>query len=160
GSIVTAKPESLPTAVTRSTITPWMVLVLVLRKVNGMPVGVDPTLSTGCACAGMNAKPTTAASVRKNLRMIMSASPSRSARACLARHRIISRRRQQGTGGAERLPALNLPAPLAIRAPPRQPARDARPGGSGAAGRGLKNHPRVADVLDFRHRRRHHRRDL
>ena len=31
---------------------PWMVLVLVSRKVKGMPVGVEPTFSACCAEAG------------------------------------------------------------------------------------------------------------
>src|SRR3954464_11298220 len=44
GSTTTVKPASLPTALTRSTITPWMVLVLVSRNVKGRPVGVAPTL--------------------------------------------------------------------------------------------------------------------
>ena len=35
-----------------STITPSMVLVLVSRKVNGLPVGVEPTFRTGWAEAG------------------------------------------------------------------------------------------------------------
>src|SRR5438876_10407607 len=38
------KPASSPIAVIRSTIAPWMVLVLTSRNVNGMPVGVEPTL--------------------------------------------------------------------------------------------------------------------
>jgi len=46
GSICTPKPASLPTALTMSTITPSMVLVLVSRKVNGVPVGVEPTFKT------------------------------------------------------------------------------------------------------------------
>ncbi|MNR34278.1 hypothetical protein D3C85_1520380 [compost metagenome] len=51
GSICTANPASLPTAFTMSTITPSMLLVLVSRNVNGLPVGVDPTFSTVWACA-------------------------------------------------------------------------------------------------------------
>ena len=34
---------------------PWMLLVLVSRKVKGMPVGVEPTFSTCCADAGIAA---------------------------------------------------------------------------------------------------------
>src|ERR1700760_4557966 len=45
-SISTLKPASLPISLIRSTITPSMVLVLVSRKVKGMPVGVEPTFST------------------------------------------------------------------------------------------------------------------
>src|SRR5215831_6376734 len=45
-SISTLKPASLPISLMRSTITPSIVLVLVSRKVKGMPVGVEPTLST------------------------------------------------------------------------------------------------------------------
>ena len=52
GSICTLRPASLPISVTRSTMMPWMVLVLVSRKVKGMPVGVEPTFSTCCAEAG------------------------------------------------------------------------------------------------------------
>src|SRR5579871_761246 len=52
GSTFTAKPASLPTSVIRSTITPWISLVLVSRKVKGTPVGVEPTFRTCCAEAG------------------------------------------------------------------------------------------------------------
>src|SRR5262245_58996212 len=45
-SISTLKPASAPIALMRSTIKPSMVLVLVSRKVKGIPVGVEPTLST------------------------------------------------------------------------------------------------------------------
>jgi hypothetical protein len=41
---LTLKPASSPIAVIRSTIAPWIVLVLTSRKVNGTPVGVEPTL--------------------------------------------------------------------------------------------------------------------
>lgn len=41
---LTVKPPALPTAVTVSTIMPWMELLLTSRKVNGMPVAVAPTL--------------------------------------------------------------------------------------------------------------------
>src|SRR6218665_1549590 len=51
GSICTAKPEVLPTALTISAMKPSMVLVLVSRKVKGLPVGVAPTLSTAWADA-------------------------------------------------------------------------------------------------------------
>ncbi|KAG0931184.1 hypothetical protein G6F31_016843 [Rhizopus arrhizus] len=51
GSICTSNPASLPTAFTMSTITPSMLLVLVSRKVKGLPVGVDPTFNTVWACA-------------------------------------------------------------------------------------------------------------
>jgi len=46
GSIATWKPASLPISVMRSTMKPWIVLVLVSRKVNGTPVGVEPTRTT------------------------------------------------------------------------------------------------------------------
>src|SRR5712691_949560 len=76
GSTCTAKPASLPMAVTRSTMTPWMVLVLVSRKVNGMPVGVDPTLSTGWEPAGSgSASPASTAMEIHSLRRIMTAPP-------------------------------------------------------------------------------------
>src|SRR3569833_2060662 len=52
GSICTVKPASLPTSVMRSTISPWMVWLLVSRKVKGMQVGVLPTVSTCSAKAG------------------------------------------------------------------------------------------------------------
>ena len=61
GSIWTWKPASLPISVMRSTMMPWMVLVLVSRKVKGMPVGVEPTFITCCADAGTAAVRTTAA---------------------------------------------------------------------------------------------------
>src|SRR4051794_10108970 len=41
-----------------------MVLVLVSRKVKGIPVGVEPTLSTGCADAGMAARTSAAVAAR------------------------------------------------------------------------------------------------
>src|SRR5581483_975012 len=57
-SISTLKPASLPISLIRSTITPSMVLVLVSRKVKGMPVGVEPTFSTwSSACAPDDARP-------------------------------------------------------------------------------------------------------
>lgn len=40
----TLKPPALPTAVTVSTIIPWMELLFTSRKVNGTPVAVAPTL--------------------------------------------------------------------------------------------------------------------
>src|SRR6201994_4265348 len=56
-SISTLKPASLPISLIRSTITPSMVLVLVSRKVKGMPVGVEPTFSTwSSACAPNDAR--------------------------------------------------------------------------------------------------------
>src|SRR5882724_10381101 len=61
GSIWTWNPASLPTSVMRSTITPWMLLVLVSRNVKGTPVGVEPTLSTCCADTGAAAVKTRAA---------------------------------------------------------------------------------------------------
>ena len=44
GWISTLKPASLPISSITSTIIPWMVFVLASRKVNGVPVGVEPTL--------------------------------------------------------------------------------------------------------------------
>src|SRR5688572_3249983 len=70
GSICTLKPASLPTAVTMSTIIPWMVLVLVSRNVNGMPVGVEPTLRVVCAAAGM-ASNVAAASAKKERKRVL-----------------------------------------------------------------------------------------
>src|SRR5579872_6131195 len=52
GSIWTENPASLPISVIRSTITPWMLLVLVSRKVKGTPVGVEPTFRTCWAKLG------------------------------------------------------------------------------------------------------------
>jgi len=43
-STVTLKPWVSPIAVIRSTIAPWICCVLVSMKVNGTPVGVEPTL--------------------------------------------------------------------------------------------------------------------
>src|SRR5215218_2142058 len=56
GSTCTENPASLPIAVMMSTITPWIVFDCVSRKVKGMPVGVEPTLTVCCASAGA-AKP-------------------------------------------------------------------------------------------------------
>jgi len=55
----------------RSTMMPWMLLVLVSRKVNGTPVGVEPTFRTCCADAGIavadyDKSPTLLTSVRRN----------------------------------------------------------------------------------------------
>src|SRR5829696_594493 len=52
GSTCTENPASLPIAVMMSTITPWIVFDCVSRKVKGMPVGVEPTLTVCCASAG------------------------------------------------------------------------------------------------------------
>src|SRR5258708_31908579 len=52
GSIATLNPASLAMAVMRSTMKPWMVLVLVSRKVKGTPVAVEPTRSASSARAG------------------------------------------------------------------------------------------------------------
>ena len=49
GVISTVKPWSLPIAFMRSTMIPEISLVLVSRKVNGTPVGVEATRTTGCA---------------------------------------------------------------------------------------------------------------
>src|SRR5690606_38521318 len=46
------------------TITPSMVLVLVSRKVNGLPVGVEPTFNTVCACAAPQASVAASAAAR------------------------------------------------------------------------------------------------
>src|SRR5215218_6343424 len=72
GSICTLKPASLPTSVTRSTMMPWMELVLVSRKVKGMPVGVEPTFSTCCAEAGAPAAIASAATAARPKRFIAS----------------------------------------------------------------------------------------
>jgi hypothetical protein len=43
-STSTLKPASAAIAFIRSTMIPWIVLVLVSRNVKGTPVGVEPTL--------------------------------------------------------------------------------------------------------------------
>src|SRR5260221_2355978 len=52
GSIATLNPASLAMAVMRSTMKPWMVLVLVSRKVKGTPVAVEPTRNASSARVG------------------------------------------------------------------------------------------------------------
>src|SRR5215207_4139357 len=63
-SISTLKPASAAIALTRSTMMPSIVFVFVSRKVNGTPVGVEPTLSTlswdhagPCTSSAANATP-------------------------------------------------------------------------------------------------------
>src|ERR1700740_3719682 len=77
---LTLKPASSPIAVIRSTIAPWMVLLLTSRKVNGMPVGVDPTLYVG-ACA--DKQPLNANAARALNAAARSARPSRRVGRCL-----------------------------------------------------------------------------
>jgi hypothetical protein len=50
-SIWLVKPPALPTAWATSTITPWMLLLLISRKVNGEPLAVAPTLYEGALSA-------------------------------------------------------------------------------------------------------------
>ncbi|MHC2368758.1 hypothetical protein ACVIQT_003406 [Bradyrhizobium diazoefficiens] len=59
---------------------PWMVLVLVSRKVKGMPVGVEPTFSTCCAEAGTTAAIASAATAAWTKRFNAIASPFGSGR--------------------------------------------------------------------------------
>src|ERR1700751_5790182 len=75
GSICTLIPASLPISVTRSTMMPWMVLVLVSRKVKGMPVGVEPTFSTCCAEAAATAAIASPATAARPKRFNAIASP-------------------------------------------------------------------------------------
>ena len=75
GSTWTWKPASLPTSVTRSTITPWIVLVLVSRKVKGMPVGVEPTLRIDWACAGATDAASAAAMTKPRMLFISHTPP-------------------------------------------------------------------------------------
>ena len=56
GVISIAKPWSLPIAFIRSTMIPEIWLVLVSRKVNGTPVGVEPT-RTVCWATLVPARP-------------------------------------------------------------------------------------------------------
>src|SRR5438552_8982900 len=73
GSIWSWKPASLPISVIRSTITPWMLLVLVSRNVKGTPVGVEPTLNTCCADTGATARTRAAAAAwTRRLKSILS----------------------------------------------------------------------------------------
>ena len=70
GSTWTSNPDSLPTAVMMSTITPWIRLLCVSRNVNGIPVGVEPTFRVCWAEAGApspSQTPTTARHRRRSM---------------------------------------------------------------------------------------------
>ena len=77
GSTSTVKPASLPTALMRSTMTPWIVLVLVSRKVKGTPVGVAPTFSGWAPTRRVRSSPRSSADDRHRLanRLLIDAAP-------------------------------------------------------------------------------------
>ena len=104
GSTCTAKPASLPISVMRSTITPWIVLVLVSRKVKGTPVGVEPTFITVSANAGGTAPRLATAPKSTCLRRMPD--PSRFCDGILARR--VGRGKGRGRAAARQ--ALSNPA--------------------------------------------------
>src|SRR5215208_1275653 len=113
GSTCTENPASLPIAVMMSTITPWIVFDCVSRKVKGMPVGVEPTLTVCCANAGAvkpMARPV--AGKAKSLRNAIMVLP---VRGCRSRLRPPLHGRQgkavEEEGGGD------APAPVAVSAP-------------------------------------------
>src|SRR5215218_1580207 len=116
GSTCTENPASLPIAVMMSTITPWIVFDCVSRKVKGIPVGVEPTLTVCCASAGA-AKPMArpAAAKAKSFRNAIMVLP---VRGCRSRRRLPLLR--PSLAGREALNAVAIgdaPAPVAFSAP-------------------------------------------
>src|SRR5450755_4420827 len=79
GVIWTVKPWSLPIAFMMSTMIPEISLVLVSRKVNGTPVGVEATRTTCWATlAPVSANPKTAAARKRPNDFASTADPRKS----------------------------------------------------------------------------------